>query len=536
MIKNKSLLKFVIIFSLVLLIFCLYVAVSFYIPPGIYADSGHGFLVLKSMESGSPFNFGRYPNFRDISRDQLGFLTWWSPGQYAVPGAIKHLFNLKLGQAIIFTVILFSALGLLGYYKLYRLLGFEAILSLSAILIIVLQRYFSLSFTIYNGGEILIFGGAPWVIFFALQKQRMNFISLVLLVILSLAGFFLKSSFLISFFAILLMLVIIQIYNLKGLKSLNRNILKDVLIYTSKMLGVALVVIFCVYKCFLSRGNFPGLDTSLNFNLDNIFIPVGASILSSFPIDDLLSRFFSFPGYKYTFNFDYSLFHFVAVFMGCFVMIKLVREKTLKATYKITLISFFIVFLAIFIVFYLKGSTISYEWRHFRPAGLLFLPGMLYVIYRKKNLRVSKLIFSIFLVFMCFYGLFGFFNRKVYFKDKLVTSNQAFVYGIDKEALIILRQLDESLTFGNNLFYVTSPEIALDIRNNRWMVIHADFISVDELKSKSYFGVTDNLFLFLQKSLKINGKEEAIIGSFKDYKGFEVIYETVGYRILKGVK
>jgi hypothetical protein len=68
------------------------------------------------------------------------------------------------------------------------------------------------------------------------------------------------------------------------------------------------------------------------------------------------------------------------------------------------------------------------------------------------------------------------------------------------------------------------------------MATLSDFEPVDTLKSRSYFGTTDNLFLFLNRKFMANGKENAIIRSFKDYKGFRLIYETSGSRILYGIK
>ena len=500
----------------------------------MYPDSGWGFLVLKSMEKGAPFNYSKIPDSKDISRDQLQFCSWWTPGQYALPGAIKHSFNLKLGPAIIVTVILFNALGLLGYYNLYRFFGFNSLLSAAAILIIVLQGYFSEPFVYYNGGELLLFGSVPWITLYFLKNQRMSMFSMAIIILMSLAGFFLKGSFVTSFLAILLTLTFLEIHRLNAVQAKGGLLLKNSLIYILKMSVVALVVYFFVHAIFFSKGPNPASITKLNFNLGNAVFSISASILSSFSIDDVLNWPFRFSGHNYLL-FNFSIFYLFSTAFSCFVFIAIIMKKALKDTYKIALTVFFVVFFLFLTISYFKGSEISYEWRHFRPAGMLFLPGILYIFYGDKDFKAYRFIFSMFLIGMCFFGLFEFFATKIYLKGIQSVSKDAFCQrNIDKGALAVLHRLDGSLTSGNNLFYVTSPEIALDIKNNRWMASLADFESVDTLKSRSYFGKTDNLFLFLPGKYMINGKEKAIISSFKDYKNFKVVYETSGSRILEG--
>src|SRR5262249_49136435 len=64
---------------------------SLYIPPTIVSDSGVGFLALRSMLEGGPFNSITAPDPANIANDVAIFLTWWSPGQYLVPGSFIWL-------------------------------------------------------------------------------------------------------------------------------------------------------------------------------------------------------------------------------------------------------------------------------------------------------------------------------------------------------------------------------------------------------------------------------------------------------------
>src|SRR5438067_290425 len=59
---------------------------SLCIPPKIFIDSGFGFLALRSMLEGGPFNSITSADPANIANDIAIFLTWYSPGQYLVPG------------------------------------------------------------------------------------------------------------------------------------------------------------------------------------------------------------------------------------------------------------------------------------------------------------------------------------------------------------------------------------------------------------------------------------------------------------------
>src|SRR4029079_12032258 len=94
------------------------------------------------------------------------FMTTWSPGQHLLPGVLENMgFSLGVALAIVATV--FSVLGLVGWFALYRAFAFDARIAMIALLIVACSRFFSLPFSIYNGGEVLLFGTAPWFMLLA---------------------------------------------------------------------------------------------------------------------------------------------------------------------------------------------------------------------------------------------------------------------------------------------------------------------------------------------------------------------------------
>ena len=150
-----------ILVGLLVLVPALHASLAMIIRPSLFSDSGWGFLVLDSMKHGAPFNSLTQPNVADIATDSTQFMTWWSPGQYLVPG-LFGLLGADLGLAMVLTSTLFSILGALGWYCFYREVGFPFKTVAIACLTIVTTRWFVLPFGIYNGGEVLLFGLAPW--------------------------------------------------------------------------------------------------------------------------------------------------------------------------------------------------------------------------------------------------------------------------------------------------------------------------------------------------------------------------------------
>src|SRR5215207_11268029 len=93
--------------------------VSLIVPPSMYSDSGWGLLAWRSLLQGAPFNVILSPDPDDIARDRADFLTWWSPGQYLVPGVL-NLSGMSLGSAISLTVGLSLLVCLLGWIRFAR--------------------------------------------------------------------------------------------------------------------------------------------------------------------------------------------------------------------------------------------------------------------------------------------------------------------------------------------------------------------------------------------------------------------------------
>ncbi|MBS1527564.1 MAG: hypothetical protein JST19_18090, partial [Bacteroidetes bacterium] len=140
-------------------IICAAVIVSgiflYFAPPAVFPDSANGFFVMRSMELGGPFNHLIAPDQGDLVNNTSEFLTWWSPGQYLVPYAIKLFMDVNTGQASAITITLCQLIGLWGLYVFFKRAGFGRRTSALSILFVACQQFFVVPYVFYNGGEIL---------------------------------------------------------------------------------------------------------------------------------------------------------------------------------------------------------------------------------------------------------------------------------------------------------------------------------------------------------------------------------------------
>jgi hypothetical protein len=68
---------------------------------------------------------------------------------------------------------------------------------------------------------------------------------------------------------------------------------------------------------------------------------------------------------------------------------------------------------------------------------------------------------------------------------------------------------------------VPSPEIALEVRNVRVMANHADFWALEDMRNLKFRGEVPRLYVIVQKRLVAQGKAQAMMDQFIDYKPSE---------------
>ena len=137
---------------------------SLYIPPRVSWDSGDGFRILQNMLAGGSFNTFTAPDPGNIARDVQTFQTWWSPGQYLVPGSFVWLGS-NYAVALSITALVATLIGVLGWIQVARSFAISSFVLHVFVLGLSTFSYITSSFLTYWGGELLLFAVAPWSLY-----------------------------------------------------------------------------------------------------------------------------------------------------------------------------------------------------------------------------------------------------------------------------------------------------------------------------------------------------------------------------------
>lgn len=478
-------------------IVALYAFLSTLHPGGTGYDQGVGFLTWQSMQKGSPPNYIRAPDPAEISRDVLEFNAWWSPGQYVVP-AIFSLFGASLGTGMLLTTILFSVSGVLGYFRLFKQLGFsEGTVSVGCALI-VSSAGFALSFGNYSGGEVLLFGACPWILSLCLEDKEIDHRRAALLVLVFLAGSFLKTSF--SVYA----LGIVSTLILARAMARGDADYQDLWWHSVKAIGVFVMFYTILYLGYLSWGRHPGMPHGFRLSVLGVLVPLSLGPLNALLVADLLERMgFSVNGTR--------LIHLGGAASLPALLYLIWKSRRIAPVYKSLALGMSIAYAAVFAYLYLTQTLVSQEARHFVPLGLILIPGVVQ-IWRESSFRILRVMLVVTALVGGVHGLRTFWLlHQQNALSKSIGSLGFAQAGISAGALRALRVLDDRLSHGNNLFFVPSPEIAVEIQRNR--VFNAHLKSADG----RYHGRVDNVFVLVRGDRSSDREEATELARFVDY-------------------
>lgn len=521
-ISNNQIILFIILYVLIL------VTTSISIRQSMYSDSGWGFETLKSMLAGGKFNYLSTVDPINIANNIESFSSTWTPGQYMFSFLLIKYLHLNLGESLFVIVSIINIIGLFGFYHLFINLTFSKRLALISIVVIALQRYFSLPFSIYNGGDALIFGFLPWFILLVIKLTLKSFSGFFTIVTIGLVGFFIKASFLITLLSLCFYLFLKAVDN-------SKNDLKKAVAPTAIIAFALLTTLAVCYFTFLNTGIYSEQRFEFQFNLSNTFYIFSSILNTALSLDDVFNKLFLFPGN--TFNLSTiaitTLIWNICLTILSFVVLKRVYNLKEYKNLRLLSLSFFLVYLLIFLMLWNKKEiTSSLEMRHLRPLGLVFIPVIILLIKQNKN-KIFVFITCLIVVISIIYGPVSFLQREVNIYKTNALGAQGFRHGIiDKQTLNYLHKIDE-VSNQSTIIYVPSPEIGLEINNARKIISQVDFTSVEGLKNTIYKGTAGKLYLCLQKKFEQNGKQQAIIESFVDYASSKVIFANDKFNVIE---
>lgn len=507
-----------------------YFVISFVIKPSMYYDSAIGFTTMKSMLSGAPFNYTRTVNLESIDKNQLAFNGTWAPGQYLVPMFFIKYIGLNIGNSIVVTNFLMSVLGLFGFYHLFLAFKFERNVILTTLLIIVCQRFYSISYSLYNGGETILFGTLPWILLCLSSLKYNRIIDFLYFILFCYIGFLSKFSFIIVALALTLFLIA------RNSKSIWRGLSNDTIMVAIKY-GVLFTVFFAIcYFTFIRKGLYNEQTYNFSFSLTNTLFVLAEPLGSILSIDDIYQRLFEFPGYNISEN-KLSIIkpvYYLAIALISILSVQRIVNLKINQEYKSFLVSFLAVFTCVFLVFYNKTDiTSSMEMRHFRSAGFFILPGLVSYLKDSRKTFFGYLLISVIFV-SCLYGITSFIQRESgLLKNSYVGYNGFRLAIIDQSTLTFLKQLEKKSNGAT--IYLPDAAAALDFSNLRTIISHADFETLQQLQEKNYLGKVSKLYVVLQSRFDENGKTTAILGSFKNYQKFKTIFKNDEFTVFEGL-
>lgn len=477
-------------------------------PPALFPDPADGFKVMRSMEMGGGFNQWVTPNPDDLTKNSTQFLTWWSPGQYMVPYIFKLIFGINTGQAAALTITLCQLLGLWGFYKFFKKIGFSSTIAAASMFVIACQQFFILPYVYYPGGELLLFGFLGWFLYGCTAFKSPGLLMAVFVLASGILGFFCKSSIMWMFLAGLLFLWI-RLSSKKPLSDWIKNGL---------WIGVpAIVAIATIWVSFLSKGQNPAsISSGIKFTLKALTFPLASPLLAGFSVDDICNGLI-FHNDKPIFSDTGALILIAALALVSVWLIWLILKKVPDPNYKLFIRVFYLASLVFFIQVYLRQMLISYEARHFRIIGLMIIPGIIYLV--SKSATVYRVPFVIIVVGIAITSVIYVVRGYTYNKNIGAHGASGFTErGIDQKALNQVMALDDQNT--NAIFVFVSESMPLEIKHNR--VISLPAISDDlkiEFDDYEQGGHAGPLFIILPEKYA-GPKEKMILKAFPDYNSW----------------
>jgi hypothetical protein len=494
--------------------------ISLLVPPFIYSDSAHGFLAWRGTLLGAA-NSIIAPDHEDIARDTVSFVTWWSPGQYLIPGAIS-LLCVPLGVAMTLTAALALLASLIGWVMVVRAFAPRTSLAILVVVLIGLFHYSTHAFSTYHGGEILLQAVTPWLVLTAYRIPEMDAVPAALLA----AGvvFF-------AFFVKLTGLIVVAAALVAGglvCFAFGRRITHGMI---GGVLG-AVAVLALLYVSFFSRGSTPALlasETSWSLPFSSIafssLAPWVVGISWPDPINLILRKFFYLPAV-----------HVACLVPPALLVIGLVLfwrpQTTSEKKFRLFSLWFYGVVAAVFILFYIHGSDISTEERHFRSAGTLLFVCALISASAVGTPRWTRGLFLVLCALMALYGLASFSyheltTAKGQWLDRTSWTNEDLTNQriFDAAAVDFLKEAFAQEGRGA-LFVLPSYQLAVTLPTDaRILAIDFNWAMGSDIQDLRYAGrVPGHVFVLLpntiidaQSGTSDPSKGRALLSAFTDY-------------------
>lgn len=483
---------------------------SCFIRPAMVFDTAAGFAVFRSMLEGAPFNYGFSPDPSNIANDIETFLSWWSPGQYLVPGAFVWL-GADYGLAISLTALIASVTGVLGWIWIARDYDVSYFVLYLFVAGLVMFHYATSPFRLYSGGEVLLFSALPWSLSALVSAaQSRPAVSFAISFMAAALLFFAKLSGLFAFAASVAAISLLDLWKRRQL--------------TSSLLAMwagSVVVALLIYVFWVARGPTPVSGGEYTITWPTVLFPIGAAVFSGFSLHELLDWLLLHPSAPILTGIgeaSYLIGPLGLILLGwTWCQLRETRYRQM-ATLLLTIIIFYT---AAFILMYIRsGTVIPFEERYFRFVGILsFL--LLLVAIDQWRAPLAKVIAILVIGAFAMYGVTSYANgarelRQGHHYDPVSGTSMLLV---SPDVLEYLRSEMAMHNWQHAIAVVPDPEAGNGLPRFRILFsFHLlDSAPIDDIARQTWAGRTDKIFVIIDSRMHDPNKVDAVLRTFVDY-------------------
>jgi len=490
----------------------IFIAGAVTVHPSLFPDPAYGLLVNKSMAAGAPWNHMVEPSPVDIATDRSQFYAIWAPGQYMVPAAFTKL-GLALGDALRLLGILCSVAALIGWFQLFRILGYERCVALAACAVIAASRTFALSFLTYSGSDLLAFCFFPYLAMAVFALRGSDFMAVVTPALV-VAAFFLKNSLAIQIGA--------WIVAVSGVAALYRfeSIRRGVLLFGVTIASLLAAFWFLEWS-YVSRGWTPvAYQPVWTSDVRAYVLPWSMPLLAATGWDDVLSRVFHQPG-RISFDYKRSLLLMLLVVFGSITAVTSGLRHQVRQEGAREIVVFVGMIVLVFTVLLATGSAASLDLsRHYIVAGTMLLPLLISRIVHLKGSMTRPALLVLLLIVPATYGVTSFAaNWKRHFDRRASHSKEVGITHLMLTPRLVqyLRALDRDLPGGTTLAVMPAPSFALEFSRTRVLSTSATADGMLEIRRTVRHGTVNNLLVVAERDGQTPDEIAAWLASFASY-------------------
>jgi hypothetical protein len=468
---------------------------SLYIPPTMISDSGAGFLALRNLLEGGAFNYFRAPDPANIANDVVTFMTWWSPGQYLMPGIFIWL-GTSYGIALSLTTLIATLIGVVGWIRVARSFAVSSFVLFVFVLGLNTFPYVTEHFLRYWGGELLLFATAPWSLYAMLWSTNKPSILCFTISLLSAALlFFAKLAGLIVFATNVVAISLITLVNHRRLDS---SIIA--------MWMASAIAALCFMIFWVGADSVTAVMRTIPFSWFPILFSVAGAAFSGIYGVDL---FVGHPWMQINVLWATALLGPLGLLLMVWVWHRLRHTRYRNMTVLLlTIISMYSIVTSI--TLYLWG-VISFEDRHFRYAGILFFLLLLTAVDQWRVPLAKGLVLAVVIVL----GLYGLRNYATFAYAQMRAGYYDPMSGISQEmSPAILEYMRSEVTrhnFQRPIAAIPQPSAAISLPRFRIILIGWD------RQPLKWVGRAEKIFVVVPEEMLLNNEAEAILRSFTDY-------------------